>query len=446
MFGRLCAKSLIVFVLLAAATAARAQQPPQQPQPFGVFAKVDVESAITQSCTDLNLNVHECLQEIYKNVLHNKAISGLTIGLNWNRLSTTRLNTLPGGKSYVFGGDDWSWLDDVFAVAGPQGVPVQLILTPGFASPLWVLDHLVPCDTLFTKGSAPPDCGSLKFSTYPGQSHTSGTILPLPWPSSSIYASWYLGQWTKFLGELNGHVQQSQYAASLVAIGVAGPTSASSEIIMPTSADGAKLAVDPGGDVDGAWNRVILNALGTVFTKNETYTDQPFIDAWSQTVQAYQNTFNGPTLILIPDQGDKLPEYCFPLYCVNSVTPLQLDMKLFYTICSKFNPGNYAVSCEAKARILANFAAAQSDMNRQAIEVGGMSASSPLAQGDIGVPAVKCFATSSCLELLDLKKTASFLGGAAFDYEATAKKTRYSNSSAARRFRKSILVSTSARN
>jgi hypothetical protein len=418
-FGRFCAKSLIVFVLLAAATAARAQQPP--PQPFGVFAKVDVDSAANQSCTDPAI-VHQCLQNIYTNVLSNKAISGLTIGLDWNTLSKTEMIRFPSGLvSYVFGGYDWSWLDDAFTVAGPQGLPVQLILTPGFASPLWVLDYLVPCDTLFTTGSAPPDCGSLQFSTYPGQSHTSGTILPLPWPSSSTYASWYLDQWTKFLGDLNGHVQQSQYAASLVAISVAGPTSASSEIIMPTAADGATLAIDSGEDVDAAWNRVIRNAFGTVFTENETYTDQPFIDAWSQTVQAYQNAFNGPTLILVPDRGDKLPVYCFGQFCVNSVNPQERDKKLFYTICSEFNPGSYAVSCEAKARILANFAAAQSDKNRQAIEVGGMSASSPLAQGDIGVPAVKCFATSSCLELLDLKETASFLGGAAFDYEATAK-------------------------
>lgn len=417
MLGRLRTKSLIVFVLLAA-TAARAQQSP--PQPFGVFAKVDVSSAIQQTCTDPT-QVHQCLKNIYTRVLRNKAISGLTIGLDWNMLSRTRTRTgADGTHLYLFGGYDWSWLNDVFAVASPEGAPVQLILTPGFASPQWVLAQLTRCDTLFTTGSAPPDCGSLQFSQYPGSSHTSGTILPLPWPYSSNYKSWYLDQWTQFLSDLEGYLHQSKYAANLVAIGVAGPTSASSEIIMPTSADGAELAINPAEPVDDAWNRVIANAFGTVSTKNETYTDQPFIDAWTQMFHSYERTFHGLTLLLSPDLGDQLPEYCLPKYCVTTVTPPKRDTELFDTICSNFNPGSFAVSCEAKAEILTNFAAARTERNLHAIQVGGMTASSPLKQGNIGLPAVKCFATPSCVQQFSLSPTPSFLGGAEFDFEATA--------------------------
>ena len=413
MFGRLYTKSLIVFLLLVTATAARAQQPPQ---PFGVFAKVDVESAANQCVkTDPTQDVHQCLQTIYTKVLRNEAISGLTIGLYWNTLSKTV--TLCGSIGCdSFGGYDWSWLDDVFAVAGPQGKgpqgkPVQLLLTAGFVSPQWVLQQLIPCDTLFTTGSAPADCGSLKFSKYPGQPHTPGAVLPLPWPSSSNYTSFYLHQWTKFLGDLKNHVLQSQYAASLVAISLAGPTSASSEIIMPTTADHAQLAGKASGEsVDDAWNKVIANAVGTVFAQDEQNTDQPFIDAWTQTFQAYTKTFGGLTLILIPDLGDKLPEYD-----VTSVTPAK-HKALFDNICSE---ELYPLSCYAKTQILANFAAAQSESNPQAIQVGGMSASSTLKPGDIGLPAVKCFATSFCLQSLKLNPPLSFVGGAEFDYAAT---------------------------
>jgi hypothetical protein len=412
MRGRLYTKSLIVLVLLVVGTAARAQQ---LAQPFGVFGKIDVESA-TNQCVKMHptQDVHQCLQTIYRKVLHNEAISGLTIGLYWNTLSQT--DTACGSiECNSFGGYDWSWLDDVFAVAGPQGRPVQLLLTAGFASPQWVLHQLIPCDTLFTTGSAPKDCASLKFSKYPGQPHTAGAVLPLPWPSSSNYTSFYLYQWTKFLGDLKNHVLQSKYAASLVAISLAGPTSASSEIIMPTTADHAQLAGKASGEsVDDAWNKVIANAVGTVFAQDEQNTDQPFIDAWTQTFQAYTKTFGGLTLILIPDLGDKLPEYG-----VTSVTPAKHEA-LFDNICSDYESGGlYPLSCYAKTQILANFAAAQSESNPQAIQVGGMSASSTLKPGDIGLPAVKCFATSSCLQSLKLNPPLSFVGGAEFDYAAT---------------------------
>jgi hypothetical protein len=419
MFGRLYTKSLIVFMLLVAATAARAQQPPQ---PFGVFAKVDVESAAKECIkTQPTLDVHQCLQPIYAEVLRNGAISGLTIGLNWNTLSETEM-VCELSECYYFGRYDWSWLDDALAVAGPQGRPVQLILTAGFASPQWVLHNLTPCDTLFTsKGTAPADCGSLKFSKYPGEPHTAGAVLPLPWPSSSSYTSYYLQQWSKFIGDLKNHVNMNRYAARLVAITVAGPTSASSEIIMPTSADGAQLTVAPSEDVDAAWNCVIAHRAGGMCTQQyEQSTDQPFIDAWTQTFQAYTTafgaeTYRGPTLILTPDLGDKLPEYG-----VTSLTPTK-HKALFDSICSKYASGGlYALSCYAKTQILANFAAVQSENNLQAIQVGGMSASSTLKPGDIGLPAVKCFATSSCLQQsLKLNPTLSFIGGAEFDHAAT---------------------------
>jgi len=55
-----------------------------------------------------------------------------------------------------------------------------------------------------------------------------------------------------------------------------------------------------------------------------------------------------------------------------------------------------------------------------------MTASSPLMPGDIGLPAVKCFATPSCVNQLlvplGLSHAVSFLGGAEFDYASTKKK------------------------
>ena len=55
---------------------------------------------------------------------------------------------------------DWFYLDDVFTAASAAHKTVQLILTPG-VPPSWLMAQIPSCDPLFTKGSAPSDCGSV---------------------------------------------------------------------------------------------------------------------------------------------------------------------------------------------------------------------------------------------------------------------------------------------
>jgi hypothetical protein len=413
------AVALVAVALLVGASAPRAQQPQQPQQPFGVFAKVDVDYAVQKRCTHPQ-QVHSCLQGLYGDLLLNRAISGLTIGIHWNELSLSHLVRTPdgdGGWNWKWepNGYDWSWLDDALEVAGPQGRPVQLNVTPGFDSPKWLFERLTPCDTLFTEGGAPFTCGSLQFSKFPESQHTDGNnVLPLPWPSNDYFQG-YLDYWWQFLSDLKSHVQHSRYPASLAAIAMAGPTSGSAEIIMPVTGN-AQLAQAKHKDVDTAWNDVIVNAVGTLFSQDEENTDQPFIDAWFQTIQHHQATFPGVALIISPDGGGDLPRYG-----LKQATKHGDDKKLFDTICANFDPkGPDAVSCEAKAEILAQFASAQTGDNLYAIQIGGIKASSPLVQGNIGVPAAQCLSTPDCYTGLNLNPTASFLGGGAFDYAATS--------------------------
>ncbi len=116
------------------------------------------------------------------------AISGLTIGADWAKLQPSA-----GTSSSSF---DWSDLDDAFAAAAAAHKPVQLILTPGFNSPKWLLNELPSCDPLFSKGSAPSNCGTVSFAGYPEEQRALQNMLPLPW--NTVYQA----AWDAFLMQL----------------------------------------------------------------------------------------------------------------------------------------------------------------------------------------------------------------------------------------------------
>jgi uncharacterized protein (TIGR03437 family) len=346
---------------------------------LGVYARVNVQDAINGYNGPAS-QLHSYLQSLYATLLADRAISGLTIGADWAKLQPSA-----GTSASSF---DWSDLDDAFDAAAAAHKPVQLILTPGFNSPQWLLNELPSCDPLFTKGSAPSNCGTVTFAGYPEEQRALQNMLPLPW--NTVYQA----AWSAFLMQVNARYGSN---SAFVAIAIAGPVAGSDEMIFPTSEN--TTAAQPSGlAVDATWAALIQNA----FPANSAYqdTDQVFIDAWKQAIDAYESIFSGVTLFIGADSGNDFPSFS------QTVTP-HADNMLFAQDCSNTAKAEL-MSCEAKTEVLSYFVTVTGS-NGKGTQVGGMTASSPVTIGNIGIPGVKL------LTSLLPPPSPPFVGGAEFD-------------------------------
>jgi hypothetical protein len=116
-------------------------------RPLGVYAKVDVEDAIsgfTNSASPSTAELHGLVRTLYADLLANPAISGITVGQHWDHIELYDPTNSPDGSA----GYDWSYLDDAFAEANAANKSVQLIITPGVDSPPWLLTNIPSCDGL----------------------------------------------------------------------------------------------------------------------------------------------------------------------------------------------------------------------------------------------------------------------------------------------------------
>jgi uncharacterized protein (TIGR03437 family) len=353
-------------------------------QPLGVYAHITVSDAIGTNPDKKSTaaQLHAYLQGLYSNLLADPAISGITLGAHWDQTQPNSGN-LP--SSY-----DWSYIDDAFTAANAANKTIQLIITPGVNSPSWLLTKLSSCDSLFTTGSAPADCGTVTFVGFPeAQLRADSNTLPLPWNST------YQAAWTAFLKDLN-----ARYASNpaFVAIAVAGAIAASDEMILPTTVNTS--APQPSGlSPDQTWAALIKHS----FPNNSAYqnTDQAFIDSWDQAIGAAESIFTGITLFLSPDAGQDYPNFS------QTITP-HPDNTLFAQDCSS-TPNSAIMSCEAKTEILSHFLKATGP-NVKGTQVGGMNASSRLTPGNIGIAGVKV------LTGLTPPPAVPLIGGAEFDH------------------------------
>ena len=110
--------------------------------------------------------------------------------------------------------------------------------------------------------------------------------------------------------------------------------------------------------------------------------------------------FSGITLTLFPDGGNAFPEPAAPVVVAPD------DQNLFAIDCANA-PANQ-VSCAAKTEIITYFLKA-GGRNAKSTAVGGMTAGSPPATGDIGIAGVKV------LTSLSPAPVPPILGGAEFD-------------------------------
>ncbi|MBS1856953.1 MAG: hypothetical protein JST11_16410 [Acidobacteria bacterium] len=395
--------------LLAMASLPQAYGQPGRPTPYafpaGVFGKVDIETA-KKTCTPQSngtTNYKECLHTIFEQMFQNNFVSGLTVGERWDNIEPSVLACgYPEASATCDPGEtQWLYLDDAVNVAKEHGGNVELDLTPGLNTPLWVLSRMGPsCDNVLIPGVAPPphDCGWVTVTKFQQPRHADSKYLPMPW--NSVYRSY----WKDFLRRVRDRYITVPNSP-VVAIAVTGPNAASNEIIYPTSDSGGLIGPKPGVDADTAWALLFRNAFPG---KGSDYwgSDQAIVKAWTDAIDDYESIFSGVTLVISPDAGNFLPELPTPA----------LDTSLNGLECAS---SKLPYSCAAKTNIISYFLYDyQLAPNAKATRVGGMTATSPVSAANskngIGIGGVKLL-TPTPLPL-PLKPAAPLLGGAQFDH------------------------------
>lgn len=348
--------------------AIQAQSPPTPRRPLGIYAKVNISDEISarkkagQSTDPKSLDAY--FDAIYGAMLGNQAISGLLIQAHWDTL-----NPNPPGTNTSY---DWRYVDKAFAEVktwngqhpGSLPMTIQLVVTPGFQSPKWVLDQLPSCDGLFQTPKSHPqdDCGKVTFDGFIEE--TDSNQFPLPWNTV------YTGAWEKFLKALaRKYLSRTEF----VSIAVAGPTAASEEMIVPNSDNmplQKQFSPSPGIEANNMWNDLLRFA----YPSQPAYwdTDQAFIDAWDAAIAMYGTVFPGVTLVATTGSG--LPNFG------GKVAPPPMG---FGEECVKTG-----MDCAAEATILSDFAESTvASSNGKSSQTSGLEASRWENQdlGDAGV-------------------------------------------------------------
>src|SRR5580658_5965790 len=208
------------FLVLAPALVA---QPPRRPR--GIYAVVHTENLINQQASSITtVQLDAYFNSLYQDLLSDPAVSGLTLQVHWDRLNP---NAPPAANAYA-----WNIVDDAFNQAAawdaqnPGQAPktIQLIVTPGFQSPPWMLAQIPSCNGLFQSPvqTPPSTCGTVTFKGY--NEATDGNVLPLP------RNPFYKSSWQTILTALAARYGSNP---AFVSIAVDGPTAASAEMIVP---------------------------------------------------------------------------------------------------------------------------------------------------------------------------------------------------------------------
>jgi len=359
-------RNALIWSLLLPAPALLAQT---ARRPRGVYAVVNVEDNInTQTKANPSITtaaLDASFSTLYQGLLGNPAISGLTLQVHWDTLNPNP----PGASNAYF----WNYVDDAFAQAAawdaqnPTQAPktIQLILTPGFQSPQWILNQIPSCDGLFqTPVVTPPStCGTATFTGY--QEGGDSDVLPLPW--NPVYKS----AWQTFLTALAARYGSNP---AFVSIAVDGPTAASAEMIVPNEANSNNPQTQFGTPITPSNMWIQLQAFHYPGQAAYQKTNQAFIDEWNNAIDLFGATFSGITLVATTGNG-------FPNFTGATVT----IPPAFAADCA-VNPN---LDCAAETTILAYFVQPTvGGANAKATQTSGMEASR-VGNGNLGVPGVK---------------------------------------------------------
>ncbi len=363
-FHRLPASvTLSVFLGVSSAHGVPGATAPRRPR--GIYAVVNITEEIKQQQrTNPSITpsqIHAYLQGLYRDLLANPAVSGLTLQAHWDML-----NPRPSSDPEPY---DWSYLEDAFQVVSvrnardmvePAARTIQLIVTAGFQTPAWVLDQIPSCDGLFqTPRQTPPNaCGKATFVGFVEDGD--GTELPMPW--NPVYKA----AWRTFLAAL-----AAQYGSNpaLVSIAVAGPTASTAEMILPHSGNTPPQFgwISP--------NQMWIQLLAFAYPGKTAYqnSDQAFIDEWNAAIDMYGQIFSGVTLVATTGNG--LPNLKDTGFTIPA--PFGAD-------CTR-NPD---MDCAAETTILSHFVdPGVGGANAKATQESGMEASR--VGLDMGIDGVK---------------------------------------------------------
>ena len=383
-----CSQRLWAILFLAAAPGLMAQTP-RRPQ--GIYVVVDTEQLINQqqqanpSITTAQLDAY--FNNLYQDLLSDPAVSGLALQVHWDWLNP---NPPAAANAYA-----WNIVDDAFNQAAawdaqnPAQAPktIQIIATPGFNSPAWMLAQIPSCDGLFQSPvqTPPSTCGTVTVKGY--NEANDGDVLPLPWNP------FYKSAWQTFLTAF-----AARYASNpaFVSIAVAGPTAASAEITNVSDAD----SNDPQTQFSGgpiSPNDMWLDLFAFHYPGMAAYqgTDQAFIDEWDAAIDMYGQIFSGVTLVVT--MGDKLPSFN------NNNYPIPAG---FGGDCN-----TRSMTCAAVTTILSYFAnPTVGGANAKATQTSSFIASR--ATIDLGIESVKMLSQSTAQLPAP---SAQILGGIQFD-------------------------------
>ncbi len=371
----------LAFVLLAPVLMA-------QIRPRGIYAVVSVEDEINSHPNATSAQLDTDFNSLYQDLLSNPALAGLTLQVHWNTLNPNP----PSAANAYF----WNYVDDAFNQAAawntqnPAQAPknIQLIVTPGFQTPQWMLSQIPSCDGLFQSPALTPPtvCGTATFVGY--QEGGDGTVLPLPWNPA------YKSAWQTFLTALAARYGTNPIFAS---IAVAGPTAASAEMIVPNDANSNNPQTQFANPITPTNMWVQLLAFHYAGQTAYMKTNQAFIDEWNNAIDMYGTVFSGITLVATT--GDGLPNF----------TGATVTIPPAFAADCAANPN---LDCAAETTILAHFVQPTvGGANAKATQTSGMEASR-VGSDNLGVPGVKHLSQSTSAMTA---ASAQILGGSQFN-------------------------------
>jgi hypothetical protein len=412
---------LMLVPALQAATARSVGGPGGAPPPrvpAGIYAVVRVEEVLKHGYGNVSAptsGVNSYFTTFYNLLLSNQAVSGLTLQVQWDTLNPNP----PGDAKAYF----WDYVQDAFDGVDDwnTGHPanrktIQLIVTPGFNSPQWVLDEFYSCDPIFENvvDFFYPNCGKVTFKGF--NEGGDSTELPLPWNAT------YQAAWKTFLQALAAKYNGPN--SPLVSIAVAGPTAASAEMILPNNnnpnnPNTPTQQFAQHGDGGGKLKSFSPNEMWTVLLQlfyfmgptcpgNLTEptcqpTDHAFIDAWDRAIDTYGEVFSGLTLVVttgngLPDLGGQIPSVI--------TTPIDFKNDCLAVV---------DMDCQAETTILSYFAEPYpvGGSNAKATQTSGLEAAHE-GPGNLGTNGVK-FLSQQTDAPSPSALTSQILGGAQFN-------------------------------
>ena len=365
-------------------------------QPLGIYARY------TAGCPGGNT---ACIRGNVTALLNNPALAGINAFLRWSDLNPS------------FGSYDWTELVDIFGAVDAWNAAnptqprknVMLGVTPGFHTPAWVFANMASCDPMFgllpetssgytpyptpNPSLVPANCGYATFLEAEDFANPTELPLPLPW------ATYYKTAWATFLSAL-----AEQYGSNpdVVSMEIAGPTSSSSEMILPNESN------DP---VDFyKWNYL----LALTYPSSYQNSDQAFIEQWEDAVDLFSQTFSGLTLVITTGNG--LPNFLMPALGVGQA---QTSGSPFpnYTVPAGFGPVCAGATqirimdCAAEESVVAYFASPQhGGTNLKAIQENGFSAGGIYhTTADLGGFGIRWLASESANGTTELPASTSYV-------------------------------------